>query len=72
MSNVVKPPPAKVLNQKLVKALDLAIEKFIYGAEREKAIRRLVEHIKWRQADAGYCIDMLSTLHSRGIPCEIF
>ena len=72
MSNVIKPPPLKLLTSKLIRALDLAIEKFIFGAERENAVRRLIEHLKWRAPDATFCIDLLSTLHSRGIPCDIF
>ena len=70
--NVVKPPPAKQLNGKLIKALSLAIEKFVFGAEQEKPVRRLIEHLTHRQADAEFCIAYLSTLHKRGVNCEIF
>ena len=68
----LKPPPLKYLQTMLVRALKDAITENLSPPELVPHVERLITHVKCREPDKQFCLDYLGTIHSMGVPQEIY
>jgi hypothetical protein len=72
--NMVHKLSAKDLNTRLRDKLEdsLLMHDYWKNPENKKKVQELIYRLEERQADAHYCVLILSTLHCNGATCEIF